>query len=352
MAPSIPGQMLNTSWTLHRLSPLHHEKEFQSLLDNPEALKTYANRLRDQLTGNVLSGFQVGTSAPSPEEDTLSRTGALKDCTWEAISSLSLEDLNAPQPESPCGILVVLEYENITYKAALLAPPEGSHSRKTSTYLPLLLTRLPGPLRQTFISFLSANFDTYCSVFRLPSQFLCAGLASYVDTLTQGRDREPAPSRAILEDVVKEIQITVSFSTNVAPALRSLNINIPRGSIKSFLPAAGDSDQPSGSILSGLSSYIEKHLAMDLDLAGSSARDSPARKHVRISKIACNGFVLGAEGKMKLVAQPIRTGSAGDDSAENDDDARNEKKRLALRASEVLLFSVIHRSLVGENQES
>ncbi|KAE8138489.1 kinetochore complex Sim4 subunit Fta1-domain-containing protein [Aspergillus pseudotamarii] len=352
MAPSTPDQMLNTSWTLHRLSPLHHGKEFQSLLDNPEALKTYANRLHDQLTGNVLAGFQVGTSAPSTEGDTLSRTGALINCIWEAISSLSLADPDASHPESPCGILVVLEYEKITYKAVLLAPPEGSHSRKTSTYLPLLLTRLPGPLRQIFISFLSANFDTYCSIFRLPSQFLCSGLASYVDALTQGRNREPATSRAILEDVVKEIQITMSFSSNVTPALRSLNINIPRGSIKSFLPASGVSNQPGGSILSGLSSYIEKHLAMNLDLAGSSARDSPASKHVRISKIACNGFVLGAEGKMKLVAQPIQTGSAGDDSAENDDDARNEKKRLALRASEVLLLSVIQRSLVGENQES
>ncbi|KAE8380964.1 kinetochore complex Sim4 subunit Fta1-domain-containing protein [Aspergillus bertholletiae] len=354
MAPATPDQMLNTSWTLHRLSPLHHEKEFQSLLDNPEALKTYANRLRDQLTGNVLAGFQVGTSAPSTEEDTLSRTGALKDCTWEAILSLSLEDPNGPYPESPCGILVVLEYENITYKAALLAPPaEGSHSRKTSTYLPLLLTRLPASLRQTFISFLSANFDTYCSALRLPSQFLCAGLASYVDALAQGRDGESATSRATLEDVVKEIQITVSFSANVAPALRSLNINIPRGSIKSFLPATGDSDQPSGSILSGLSSYIEKHLAMDLDLAGSSAGGSLARKYVRISKIACNGFALGAEGKMKLVAQPTRPSSINDDSAENDDVVWNEKKRLALRASEVLLLSVIRRSLVGgENQES
>ncbi|GAB1202035.1 hypothetical protein APSETT445_000642 [Aspergillus pseudonomiae] len=334
------------AWMKHNLDV----QQFQSLLDNPEALKVYANRLRDQLTGNVLAEFQVGTSAPSLEEDALSRTGTLKNCSWEAISSLALETSNAP--ESPCGILVVLEYENITYKAALLAPPEGSHSRKTSTYLPLLLTRLPGPLRQTFISFLSANFDTYCSVFRLPSQFLCAGLASYVDALTQGRDRESAASQAILEDVVKEIQITVSFSTNVAPDLRSLNINIPRGSIKNFLPATGNSNQPSGSILSGLSSYIEKHLAMDLDLAGSSAKDSPARKHVRISKIACNGFVLGAEGKMKLVAQPIRAGPAGDDSAENDDDAPSEKKRLALRASEVLLLSVIRRSLVGENQES
>ncbi|KAE8389786.1 kinetochore complex Sim4 subunit Fta1-domain-containing protein [Aspergillus alliaceus] len=348
MASSTPNQMLNTSWTLHRLSPLHHEKEFQSLLDNPDALKTYANRLRDQLTGDVLAGFQVGMSATTVEEDTLSRTGALKDCTWEAISSLSLGDPNITRSEDPCGIVVVLEYENITYKAALLAPPNGSHLHKASTYLPLLLTRLPGPLRQTFVSFLSANFDTYCSALRLPSQFLCAGLASYVDALTQGRDRESAASRTILEELVKEIQITVSFSASVAPVLRSLNINIPRGSITSFLPATDDSNQPSGSILSGLSSYIEKHLAMDLDLAGLSAKDSPARKHVRISKIACGGFVLGAEGRMKLVAQPIRSRAADDYLAEDNDHSRDEKKRLALRASEVLLLSVIRRSLIRE----
>ncbi|KAF7592679.1 hypothetical protein BBP40_012579 [Aspergillus hancockii] len=343
--------MLNTSWTLHRLSPLHHEKEFSSLVDNPDALKTYATRLRDQLTGNVLSGFQVGTSTTTPEEESLSRTGALKECTWEAIPSLSLENLDsASNPVHPCGILVILEYENITYKAALLAPPDESHSTSDSTYLPLLLARLPGPLRQTFISFLSANFDTYCSVFRLPSQFLCAVLESYTNVLTKGHSRASARSRAILEDHVKEVQITVSFSPSVAPALRSLNINIPRGSIADFLPATeqDSDDEPSGSILSGLSAYIEKHLAMDLDLAGSSARDSPARKHVRITKIACGGFVLGAEGKLKLVAQPARTSSQDDDSG--DDDTPSERNRLALRAGEVLLYSVVRRALVGESQ--
>ncbi|KAB8078896.1 kinetochore complex Sim4 subunit Fta1-domain-containing protein [Aspergillus leporis] len=347
MAPSISSQMLNTSWTLHRLSPLHHEKEFRSLLDNPDALKTYANRLRDQLTGNVLAGFQVGTSTTTTEEEALSRTGALKECTWEAIPSLSLEDPEATHPDHPCGILVVLEYENIIYKAALLAPPshESFSYRENSTYLPLLLTRLPGPLRQTFISFLSAKFDTYCSVFRLPSQFLCAGLESYTNVLTEGQSRASARSRGILEDLVKEVQITVSFSLSVAPDLRSLNINIPRGSIADFLPAVGDSDgEPSGSILSGLSAYIEKHLAMNLDLAGSSPRDSPARKHVRISKIACGGFVLGGEGKLKLVARPARTSSGDDDSG---DDDGNERNRLALRASEVLICSVIRRALVG-----
>ncbi|KAE8356556.1 kinetochore complex Sim4 subunit Fta1-domain-containing protein [Aspergillus coremiiformis] len=342
MPPSTSEQMLNTSWTLHRLSPLHHEKEFHTLLNNPDALKTYANRLRDQLTGNALASFQVSTSA-STEEDTLSRTGALKDCTWETISSLSLQEPDTPHPENPHGILVVLAYENITYKAALLAPSQSTADQKSSTYLPLLLTRFPAPLRQTFISFLSENFDTYCSALRLSSQFLCTGLASYVDALTLARDPDSAAARTLLDDVVKEIQITVAFSAAVAPDLRSLNISIPRGSIASFLSAGGGSHQSGGSVLSGLFSYIQKHLAMDLDLAGS---DSPARKHVRISKVACGGFVLGAEGKIKLVAQPRRTGSADDDSAEN------EKRRPVLRASEVLLHSVIRRCLFGENRRS
>lgn len=332
-------QLLNTSWTLHRLSPLHHGDECQSLLNNPTALNTYATRLRDQLTGDVLAGLQAGISGAgagggADEDDTLSKTGTLKSCTWETISHLE----GHGDDDNSRGILIVLEYENITYKAALLAAPPTTSTTTTqskgSTSLPLLLTKCPSPLRHILITFLSTNFDTYCSPLRLPSHAMCDGMDVYVNTFLENDD---TTSTTMLQDVVKDMQITLWFPPSVAPALRSLNINIPRATFGEFLrnsPASTShlDSNSSSPFLSGLSAYLEKHLAMKLDLR------APGKQPVRLSKIACGGFVLGSEGRMKLVA---RSGQEGDGS--DDDD------RLQLRAAEMLLRDVLNRAVVGEN---
>ncbi|KAE8149720.1 kinetochore complex Sim4 subunit Fta1-domain-containing protein [Aspergillus avenaceus] len=272
--------LLNTSWTLYRLSPLHHKEHAESLLTNQSALTTHATRLHDHLTGTIPS------QTTDPETDSLSRTGALKSCLW------------TPLPQSPStaqGILITLEYENITYKAALLAPEsynenENENENKNKTNIPLLLTRFPAPVRQSFLAFLSSTFDTYHAPLKLSTQFLSTSLEDYVNALEPGS----------LENVLREVQLTVSFAGAVAPALRSLNITVPRASIAGFVEAG--SRRPGESILAGLSGFIEGHLAMDLDLAGLR-RESAARKYVRVSRIACGGFVLGADGKMKLVGR-------------------------------------------------
>ena len=66
---------------------------------------------------------------------------------------------------------------------------------------------------------------------------------------------------------------------------------------------------------------------------------APGKQPVRLSKIACGGFVLGSEGRMKLVAR-----SGQDDSG--DDDGGD---RLQLRAVEMLLRDILNRAVVGEN---
>ena len=64
----------------------------------------------------------------------------------------------------------------------------------------------------------------------------------------------------------------------------------------------------------------------------------PGKQPLRLTKIACGGFVLGSEGRMKLVAR-----SRQDDS---DDDGGD---RLQLRAVEMLLRDILTRAVVGEN---
>ncbi|KAJ5211305.1 hypothetical protein N7491_011126 [Penicillium cf. griseofulvum] len=343
-------QLFNTSWTIHRLSPLHHGKDCETLLDNQVALKTYATRLRDHLTGDVLASIHTSTGAA--DDNTLSKAGALKDCLWRPLAPQSARD-DAPsrsQNTTFPGILVTLEYENIIYKAALLADSKSSPNQRTgSTSLPLLLTRFPTALRQTFLTFLSTNFDTYCSPLRLPSSFLCAGLETYVDTL---RTKQPSTSDTV-EEVIKELQLTLSFSPSIAPDLRSLNVSVAHASLAGFLQDHPKQLAPKSRSLqhklrspfiANLTSYLDTHLAMKLDLDGSSS-DQAAKQHVRLSKVACAAFVLGSEGRVKLVVVADRDTGDGDESSR----VRGGKNKLAFEAGECLLRSVIQKAVLEDH---
>ncbi|KAJ5329954.1 hypothetical protein N7452_010344 [Penicillium brevicompactum] len=309
-------QLFNTSWTIHRLSPLHHGKDCETLLGNEVALKAYETRLREHLTGEVLAGVQADTIA---DDGALAKTGALNECLWQPISPS--REMSESQGVLQ-GILVTLEYENITYKAALLT--DSSNDRKGSTSLPLVLTRFPTALRQTFLAFLSANFDTYTSPLRLPSNFICVGLETYIGAL----------QRAETVETIRELQLTLSFSPSIAPDLKSLNVNISRAALSDFLrakaPVRGQSlkQKMRSPLIDNLTSYLEEHLAMKLDLDGSDQ----AKQHVRLSKIVCASFVLGGEGRLKLVA------------TDKDDD----ENKSALEAGETLLKLVARRAVAGD----
>ena len=376
--------LLNTSWTLHRLSPLHHGRDFDSLVNNPAALKFYATRLRDQLTAAPFPiALQSTGPLPTTDDDTLSRTGALQSCTWEPIPSLSFSDIehdrdlenrsqasngprsrartqrSAPASHTPSqqgsGILVKLEYENATYKAALLSLSSlpaiqtetvskprtrtRSQTQTHATHLPLLLTRFPAPLRQTFVSFLSSTFDTYCSPLRLPSRFIGTALNTYINTLTS----EDGSGSVNAVEIVKELHLTLSFPALAAPDLRTLNITVPRESLGGFLHAGNNGDGSESDVLAVLSAYLEEHLAMKFDLTGGNAEPTlKGQDHVRLARIACGGFVLGGDGKLKLVAST----PAGDNG--DSDTAAGRNNHLALRACEVLLSDILRRAEMSE----
>ncbi|KAG0153527.1 hypothetical protein PDIDSM_2180 [Penicillium digitatum] len=232
------------------------------------------------------------------------------------------------------------EYQNSWNSNTIPSP----NQRKGSTSLPLLLTRFPTALRQIFITFLTTNFDTYCSPLRLPSSFLCLGLETYIDTL---RTQRQSTSDTV-EDTIKELQLTLSFSSSIAPALRSLNVSVARASLAGFLrDQPGQSAPKSRSLqrklrspfIANLTSYLETHLAMKLNLDGSSS-DQVAKQHVRLSKVACAAFVLGSEGRVKLVVAADR------DDGDEGTRAPGDKNERALEAGESLLQSVIRKAVV------
>ncbi|KAL4965986.1 uncharacterized protein BDV14DRAFT_171886 [Aspergillus stella-maris] len=396
--------LLNTSWTCHRLSPLHHaniELKSSSLLQDTTALNLHATRLRDHLT-NSLADAAGWRAAPGGGEDEpssaggLSALGALQNCTWEGISSLDfvgsdgiVDEEGGAEGKEPAGLLITLAYENSTYRAALLSLPSDATSQsgsktetqnqsqvpqkrkrgrpslksssssgnpnpnsKTSTNLPLLLTRLPKPLRENLISFLSSNFDTYISPLRISSAGLASLLESYVAALqsssssTQTRDGEGEAVQ--VQDIIRELSLTLSFAPPIAPSLKALNLGVPRETFGAFLTSSNTPSSRSGfdSVLRGLSEYVRNHLAMELGLPlpGASTSDpsdsgkgddaSLVGGYVRLTKIACAGFVVTSEGRLKIVAKDIDTDADGD----------GRRNKGALRGGEALLRGVLERA--------
>ncbi|KAL4765367.1 uncharacterized protein BDW70DRAFT_62703 [Aspergillus foveolatus] len=372
-----PHHLLNTSWTSHRLSPLHYEinknAESYSLLTNRTALDTYAARLRGYLTNSL-----AVAGAPTLQHDpaTSATLGALQSCTWEAISSLSFLDANMisqyggegafeQNEEEPAGLLITLTYENATYKAALLSAGSVSRNQSqnqeqlqkqrkrkrgrpslkssittvsASTHLPLLLTRLPKPLRESFFSFLGSNFDTYVSALRISSQGLCGILESYLSGLT------PAGAvNADVEEIMRELHITLSFAPPIAPSLKALIVCIPSETSGGFIRVPGSTyaGKAGNSVLSGLSAYLSKHLALDLRLpllegeAVTTAGSLLTGGHVRLTRIACAGFVVTSEGRLKIVAKAEDRAGGGEG---------DERKRGELRSGEALLRAVLKRA--------
>ncbi|KAL4931043.1 uncharacterized protein BDV17DRAFT_289044 [Aspergillus undulatus] len=397
--------LLNTSWTCHRLSPLHHGplESGSGLLTSPTALTTYATRLRDHLTNSLAgagAGAGVGIGAGDDEPATavgVSALGALQSCTWEPISTLDFlqrgkgVDVDDAIVKKPAGLFITLAYESITYRAALLAPQTGntsgtSRSSQTqpqaqpqkrkrgrpsmkstsnlssiSTTLPLLLTRLPKPLRESFLSFLSSNFDTYASPLRISSAGLAGLLEGYVDALST-----PAPASGTagaggesgsqdqneteeVGDIIKELHLTLTFAPPIAPSLRGLNVSIPRETFGVFL--RDSKMEGKGSVLEGLSRYLQKHLAMELGLplpssaplssvGENSGNASLVGGYVRLTRIACAGFVLTSEGRLKIVGN----GKSRNGSGEDEEVTGRGRNEGALTAGGVLLRGVLERA--------
>lgn len=347
MVIATPSQLFNTSWTAHRLSPLHHSKDHRVLIGNQDALKTYSQRLRDLLTGDFLRSMQV-TLTNTVADDALNKAGALVDCRWEFISTNDYldhneeddEDENQSQIEmgSCMGIFVTLEYEHIAYRAALLTTPDGyspeskDKRRKQSTHLPLLLTRMPTALRNTFIDFLTSSFDAYCSTLQLPPRFLCMILEATITYLARSEDSRQASS-VILEQVLKETQLTLSFGREIAPALKTLDVNLPRETLSTF--ARGARDKTTSHFSTSLAQYMDQHLAMRVDLENSKNGIDDVQ-YVWLSKVATGTFVLSTEGRFKLIDTS---------NPQNQEEGQTNVQRLTRSANEQILSSLVRRAI-------
>ncbi|KAI0376312.1 kinetochore complex Sim4 subunit Fta1-domain-containing protein [Hypomontagnella monticulosa] len=303
-ADSEPPRFLNTTFTTYRVSPLYVGTQPLS----PTRLAVLSRRLRDMLVGDVVRGVQVGLESDAA----LGRTGALIAVEWRWIGvkrilgpntrdggrdgSVELgnsSDVGEAETETEDWtqrkghvLCIELRYENARFSALLLPDLGGgsgvgdpssnpillpswtwqNSSRAgdvdTTTFmsLPLLLFRMPAPLKAVLIDFLSNTFDCRINPLALGTRTLVHSWEAWLSH-ANSRDRRRTLSRDVLitlgfhveppdpkpkptqnnstgdGDPSKEAQAQAQAQTQEPPhlGLKSVDITIPAGDIRRFL---------------------------------------------------------------------------------------------------------------------
>ncbi|KAL2884806.1 hypothetical protein HOO65_090101 [Ceratocystis lukuohia] len=305
-----PVSVFNTSFSMYRVSPLYLSSPLSS-----ERLQVLSQRLRDTLIGDVVRGIHV----TAVTDESLARAGALERVIlrWAAATELLNVPLQEDDEESEMagvqGLVLELHYEN-THGEAILLPRLGKSSKPTSdgdvwmagveesestrekfAELPLLLIRLPGPLKTVIIDFLQGIFDCRIVPLRLDVTTLVGIWEHWIR------------STPIQGPTAKDFVLTLSFSIPHQPeedkidcGLTSLDVVVAADDLKKFVRRGKTLEQNSvesmaqrdirGPFTTALAQYIHQNTALDIF--------HPA---VSISKIACGGFVLSA-GRCKVFA--------------------------------------------------
>ena len=327
MAPERPNQqypLYNTTFSLYRISPLYIGRSFYF---SSAALQQHAHQFRDILAGEVLRGVRVGLAS---EDNVLARVGALQTVTWKLLPE---EEAWAVEDETELGtgdttinlainrgMLVTVTYEKMTYRAILLrARREGNYDETMDSareddgefqHFPLLLSKMPGPLREAFADYLSTTFDARVSALRLSSTYLTDTFEKYLGDISIGDDGEVfdvAEMSRSLRNIIKEVAVYLGFDLPGGSAsLKTVDIQIAREDLPKLIMKGlqiekqGVSGNP---FLNALTLHIKAHLALNM-----------ADDRVNVLRLACGAFVLGGEGRVKIT-QPLS--NAGGDSPQS-----------------------------------
>ncbi|KAL5116170.1 hypothetical protein ACEQ8H_005946 [Pleosporales sp. CAS-2024a] len=319
MAAIPPYPLYHQTYSLYRASPLHHGDA--PLLDG-RALQTHARRLTEQLKGDRVRGVHVDYAAA----DDTARLGPLAACTWEAVGD---EDawIDGHGPAAPGGldaarargIHVRLEYEKHAYTALLLRDPGATGvtaAPASFTALPLLLVKMPGPVRTVFLAYLRTAFDAHVAPLQLPSSFITASADAYFGHLSA------RTSTQTMVDTVRQLHVQLAFAAPTT-LLRHIDITIAAPDVPGFVARGkalqGGAHRP---FTAALSQYVQKHLALDVSHPG-----------VRVSSIACSSFQLRSE-RLKLAApDPLADDSVSDEAGPSQDVSAAQHAVAALYAS-------------------
>jgi hypothetical protein len=371
-----PLPFYNTTFSAHRVSPLYLGNEQLT----PNRLQLLFQRLRDRLVGDVVRGVEVGDAG---EESIIGRAGALErvEITWVSVAdvlNISREDLEnlreengdttswrqlAEQLPNKKALHIALRYELASCTALMLPPLAGTAKEDLSTAtqtrfsvgaataddmdwepspdrflsLPLLLLRMPAPLKTTIADFLATTFDCRVSTMRLGTRSLVGSWEAWIrsaglpsrgplakDVVLSLGFHIPSPEKG---DAVADEEDIVADQQPLG--LKSVDVIIPAAELQRFVAAGKrlalsqtqrltsgkmkwgwEDDLRKRRKLAGrlyeegwewrtaverpfteaLGCYLKEHLGLDLFHPG-----------VRVVKIACGGFAM-SENRLKVFA--------------------------------------------------
>ena len=312
MAGSTIYPLYNSTYTTFRVSPLYHGNTRGALSAPPlsdRGLEYHAKQLRDILTNKSIRGVDVAQEYRGYADD-------LQDCSWSLLGNEDQweneqSDSNEPSlnAETARGIYIQLRYQRNTHCALLLRDPNQlPKDHPQFTTLPLLLLRMPAPVRNVFLNYLQLNFDCNVSTHNLHS--IDASLERFMSTLSRhSASWSHFTTHPSLAQILRHLQIQLAFPS-VAPLLKNIDITIAAEDIVPFLEqgeiiAAQQSQLQQRPFIAALSHYLDKHCGLRLDQAG-----------IQISKVVCGVFALSADGKVKIFAptrfEPDVTASSAD----------------------------------------
>ncbi|KXX82216.1 hypothetical protein MMYC01_201700 [Madurella mycetomatis] len=367
-----PLQFYNTTFSAHRLSRLYVGREPL----NAPRLHALSQRLRDRLIGDVVRGVEVGLG-PDGEDPVMGRAGTLEsiEIGWASVATIigmpragadehlgsdamELDGADAngrhrtdSQLHGAKALHISLRYEMASCTALLLPPLEreedgfgAAHTRFSVAgadmdweqsvepghflSLPLLLLRMPAPLKAVIGDFLSTTFDCRVSPMRLGTRSLVRSWEAWITTaglssrgslakdtvVTLGFHVPPTPDKAVTPSLEEE-----TATSDHQLGLKSIDVIIPASELRGFggAPAVGGpfvrgrlgvaggrgGDGGEGTSVQqpfteALACYLKRHLGLNLFHPG-----------VRVIKIACGGFAI-SEGRLKVFA-PANLGEAG-----------------------------------------
>ena len=370
----------DTSFTTHRISPLH----IGPIPLDAGRLTDLSHQLRDALVGDVIRGVQVASSA---DGSILGRSGTLEQVAirWIEIEPMfrtlgdDAQGAGIRDGDSLRGLYIDLRYERALY-AALLLPLVGQDSETTTAstdamhwtalgplaskakehskarhflHLPLLLMRMPAPLKSSVLAFVQTVFDVRVSSLRLGTHTIIRIWESWIRQ--SGADRESGKMGS--KDVVITLRFRIptggphqieadtnpgimegtehpasmAISEKPKVGLKSVDIFIPSNEVRRWCEfgqevldgdriahwdgdslirrrlAGGKEEEgwgwrtDSGTVqpfTEALAAYLHENISLDL-----------FHPLVSVIKIACAGFVL-TEERLKVFtppAQPSRT---------------------------------------------
>ncbi|KJR84902.1 uncharacterized protein SPSK_10894 [Sporothrix schenckii 1099-18] len=319
---SLPAcDLFNTTFSLHRVSPLFLGT---SDLSGPH-LRTLEAQLRGILTGDVVRGIEVGLNEDG--EHALGNAGVLEAVTIEWVSVHETAAMSKP------ALQVTLQYESAQCLAILLPTLEATETanrtntapRQTFLHLPLLLMRMPTPLKGVISSFLSSSFDCRISTLHLNDKDVIKGWECWVRATTLPTGEYLAKDTVLtiafslpeIDDVAGSSdghntiappspisqnltgtggRASPSLSDSASLGLRTIDIFVPDDDLRGFFEA-GRQLQPALAangtpFTQALSFYVKSHLGLDM-----------AHSAVGVVRVACGGFVLSSN-RLKIFAPP------------------------------------------------